>query len=128
MRHRPEKSGDSRMICHWPLPRPFAFLATAPQARIAAAVSLVAVIASSEASFAAGDAAHGEKLYQMCKGCHVPGKNTVGPMHDGVYGSKAGAIAGYTYSPALKNSGIVWNDETLDTWLTNPQAFIPGSK
>jgi cytochrome c len=60
--------------------------------------------------------------------CHSPDKNGVGPRHNGVFGSKAGSVAGYDYSDALKNSGLVWNSETLDPWLANPQAFVPGAK
>ena len=43
-------------------------------------------------------------------------------MHHGVFGRKAGAVAGYQYSAALKGSGLVWDDGTLDKWLTDPQA------
>lgn len=76
----------------------------------------------------AGDADHGEKLYEACQDCHSLDKNEVGPRHRGVFGRVAGSLADYHYSTALKNSGIVWNDETLDKWLTNPQAFVPGAK
>jgi cytochrome c len=93
-----------------------------------AALSVIATVCIPPTGWAAGDAVRGEKLYQGCKACHVPGKNTIGPMHDGVYGSKAGAMNGYDYSLALKTSGVVWDDDALDRWLANPQAFIPGSK
>jgi cytochrome c len=49
-------------------------------------------------------------------------------MHRGVFGRKAGAVADYSYSAALKGSGITWNDKTLDKWLADPQAFVPGTK
>lgn len=54
--------------------------------------------------------------------------NDVGPKHRGVFGRKAGSVPDYSYSPALKNSGITWTDNTLDQWLTNPQKLVPGSK
>lgn len=54
--------------------------------------------------------------------------NDVGPKHRGVFGRKAGSVPDYSYSAALKNSGITWTDNTLDQWLTNPQKFVPGSK
>jgi cytochrome c len=49
-------------------------------------------------------------------------------MHRGVFGRRAGSLPDYTYSQALKGAGLVWNDETLDRWLSNPQAFLPGQK
>ena len=49
-------------------------------------------------------------------------------MHRGVVGRKAGSLPDYIYSKALKGAGFVWNDDTLDRWLTNPQAFVPGQK
>jgi len=41
---------------------------------------------------------------------------------------KAGTATGFNYSRAVKLSGIVWTTDNLDTWLSNPQAFIPGTK
>jgi len=76
-----------------------------------------------------GDAAHGQEIYESrCIACHSPDTNRVGPMHRGVFGRKAGSLPDYTYSKALKGTDFVWNDETLNKWLTNPQAFVPGQK
>jgi cytochrome c len=90
-------------------------------------VTMAAVLVASSAQ-AAGDAARGEILYQGCQDCHSIDKNDVGPMHRGVVGRAAGTVPGYSYSPALKNANIVWTEANLDRWLTNPQAFIPGTK
>ena len=80
-------------------------------------------------AYADGNAAHGQQIYESrCIACHSPDANRVGPMHRGVFGRKAGSLPGYTYSKALKATDFVWNDETLDKWLTNPQAFVPGQK
>jgi cytochrome c len=54
--------------------------------------------------------------------------NRAGPAHRGVYGRKAGLAPGFDYSPAVKNSKVVWNEKTLDKWLADPEAFIPGQK
>ena len=75
-----------------------------------------------------GDAAHGRVLYQACMACHSLDEDDVGPRHRGVLGRRAGSVDGYAYSPALRSSGVVWDVSTLDRWLTNPQAFIPGVK
>ncbi|MBI3452585.1 MAG: cytochrome c family protein [Rhodospirillales bacterium] len=80
-------------------------------------------------AFAAGDAERGAQLYESrCTGCHSLDANRVGPMHRGVYGRKAGTVAGFSYSPAVKNSTIVWDEATLDRWLANPQELIPGQR
>jgi len=90
-----------------------------------AALSLAA-----QAFFAhAGDAARGRQLYESrCIGCHSIEENRTGPAHKGVVGRKAGAVKGFDYSPALKSSRVIWNEKTLDRWLTNPEGLIPGQK
>jgi cytochrome c len=78
---------------------------------------------------AAGNTKHGQELYESrCGGCHSIDQNRVGPAHQGVFGRKAGSASDYSYSVAVKNSDIVWNETTLDAWLTNPEALIPGQK
>ena len=81
------------------------------------------------AANAAGDPVKGEKLYQSrCGGCHSIEADRVGPRHRGVVGRKAGGIAGYDYSKALKKAGFVWTPEKLDRWLADPQKLVPGQK
>ncbi len=75
-----------------------------------------------------GNADHGKTLYNACLACHAIDKNDIGPMHRGVFGRTAGSVPDYSYSPALKASGIVWTEGNLDKWLTSPQGFVPGSK
>jgi cytochrome c len=75
-----------------------------------------------------GDAARGKTLYQACQACHSVEDNDLGPRHRGVVGRHAGSVADYNYSPALKSSGITWDPRTLDRWLTNPSALVPGTK
>jgi len=75
-----------------------------------------------------GDPIRGKTLYQGCTGCHSVDDNDLGPRHRGVVGRRAGSIQDYSYSPALKNSGLTWDEATLDRWLTNPSALVPGTK
>jgi cytochrome c len=75
-----------------------------------------------------GDPAHGKTLYQACQACHSIDDNDLGPRHRGVVGRRAGSVADYNYSPALKNSGLTWDPTTLDRWLSNPSALVPGTK
>ncbi len=78
---------------------------------------------------AEGDAAHGQEIYESrCIACHSVEANRVGPRHRGVFGRPAGSLSDYTYSKALKAARFTWDAETLDRWLTNPQAFVPGQK
>ena len=76
-----------------------------------------------------GDAVAGEKVFGQCKTCHVAekGVNRVGPSLWGVVGRTAGSIAGFKYSPANKNSGLVWTDTQLFTYLEAPQKVVPGT-
>ena len=92
------------------------------------AIAMMAATIAGGAARAAGDATHGEEIYQACQDCHSLDTNDVGPKHRGVFGRKAGSVPDYSYSPALKNSNIVWTADNLDKWLTDPQKFVPGSK
>ena len=101
--------------------------------KYAAALMLAAAISAPLAKTAwagglTGDAARGETLYEACQDCHSLDKNDVGPRHRGVFGRKAASLPDYDYSDALKSANIVWNEETLDKWLTDPQAVAPGAK
>lgn len=76
-----------------------------------------------------GDPRRGTTLYETrCSACHSIAANRIGPMHRGVVGRKAGSVMGFDYSPALKRARIVWNVPSLDRWLTNPPAMVPGTR
>ncbi len=90
--------------------------------------ALAVMLLGSNAGHAAGDAARGEVLYKGCRDCHSIETNDVGPMHKDVVGRTAGTVPGYDYSPALKDSKIVWTEDNLDRWLTNPEGLVPGTK
>ena len=82
-------------------------------------------------AWAAGDAAAGQALFkQKCSICHSPveGQNKIGPSLFGVVGRKAGTLATYTYSDAMKNANRTWDADTLSAYLTNPRQNIPGVK
>jgi cytochrome c len=92
-------------------------------------ILLAAMFASIAAAPAlAQDAAKGKMVFEArCTGCHSLETNRVGPALGTVFGRKAGTNPGFSYSPALKSAGHVWDAESLDKWLTNPQAFVPGA-
>ena len=92
---------------------------------------IVAAICLIPFSVQAQDIAAGEKVFLKCKVCHQVGegaKNGVGPVLNGIVGRKAGSIEGYNYTPANKNSGLTWDEATLNDYLKNPKAKIPGTK
>jgi cytochrome c len=98
------------------------------RAASAMAIAVVLALGHSTPSFSAGDPDHGAKVYRQCMICHSLDKNGIGPSHRDVFGRTAGSVPDYSYSAALKGSNIVWNETTLDHWLTNPQALVPGTK
>jgi len=75
-----------------------------------------------------GDVAHGKELYTQCQACHKLTENFTGPMHCGVIGRPAGTVAGFDYSEAMKASGITWDAQKLDEFLTSPIAYVSGTK
>lgn len=77
----------------------------------------------------AGDAARGEQLYlARCGACHSLDDNGPGPRHRGLLGRRAGTQPGFEYSAALRASGLTWTARTLDRWLADPNALVPGNK
>jgi cytochrome c len=96
--------------------------------RVTAALLTTLLLAGS--AHADGDAARGEVRFQDCAACHKldAGANTIGPSLHGIFGRKAGELADFRYSPAMKRSGIVWTPETLDQFITDPQAMVPGNR
>ena len=93
------------------------------------AAFVVAVGLSSNAM--AGDAALGEKVFKKCKACHVVDKekHKTGPHLVNIIGRTAGSAEGYKkYSKAMKNSGIVWDEETLDGYLEKPKKYLKGTR
>lgn len=99
--------------------------------KFACLAATATLVASASGAFAA-DIAVGETIYnQKCKVCHYIGegaKNFVGPELNGLIGRKTGAVEGYSYSEANKNSGLTWDEATLNEYLVNPKAKIPGTK
>jgi len=75
-------------------------------------------------------AAAAPEAFAVCSACHSvnKGENGIGPSLAGIYGTKAGIVEGFDFSPQLVKSGITWDDASLDKWLENPQAMVPGTK
>ena len=96
------------------------------------AIAVLATIASlSPASAQLGDAARGRQNLRACEPCHSlePDRNMTGPSLANLWGRKAGGLSSFErYSEALKASGIIWDDRSLDGWLTDPDRMVPGNE
>ena len=100
-----------------------------PRALLATLVFLAAFPFCGSAH-AAGDAAAGKAVFaNQCATCHTieAGKNGFGPSLAGVFDRKAGSLAGYNYSPAMAQSGLSWDEKTLDVFLTASTKEVPGT-
>ena len=117
------KSGDmpplQYLVLHWD--------AKLSKADVQALSALGQGSGGSESALAGpGDPIRGKAVFQKrCTGCHALEADREGPRLSGVYGRKAGNIAGFAYSKGLKNSGITWTDATLEKWLSDPDLMIP---
>lgn len=96
---------------------------------LTAAAMLAAAGVTPSGTAQAGDAARGRELYAQCQACHsLDGENGVGPTLKGVMGRRAGAIAEFRYSPAMRRASVVWDAGSLDGFLADPQAVVRGNR
>jgi cytochrome c len=99
----------------------------ASAARAGSAIWAAVALAAATPAQAGGDVERGRLAYEArCGGCHSVQADRAGPRHAGLFGRLAGSVPGFAYSPALKSSRVVWNAETIERWLRNPEALIPG--
>lgn len=99
-----------------------ALLASASLAQAAAAPAGAAAGRTPEARIKAGEA-----IYARCLACHALAYDRTGPRHCGLFGRKAGSVPDFDYSPAMKQSTIVWDEKTLAHFLANPTRAVPGT-
>jgi cytochrome c len=95
-----------------------------------AVAALIFAVAPSRANAEPRNARNGERMFRACIACHSlePNRNMTGPSLSELWNRKSGSLPSFPrYSPALKSAGIIWNDDTLDDWIKDPQHFIPGN-
>ena len=94
------------------------------------ALALAGLVFAGAAS-AAPDAAalkRGEDVYARCAACHAIDANRTGPQHCGLFGRRAGTAPGFDgYSKAMRASGIVWDEHSLNVFLQDPIKAVPGT-
>lgn len=82
-------------------------------------------------STAAGDVVAGKAAFAKCASCHQVGlsaRGGFGPQLNGLLGRRAAATTDYRYSPAMKNSKIVWTEANLRAFLKDPDDVVPGTR
>lgn len=90
-----------------------------------------AALAELPAAYQTADLDNGQARFALCKSCHTAiegGGDMTGPNLFAVFGRKAGTKAGFAYSDAMKSSGITWDADKLNIWITKPSALVPGTK
>ena len=92
------------------------------------ALVLAACAVGRAAAAADGDPVRGAGIYQRCQACHSLDRNRSGPKHCGLFGRKAGSVAGYRYSKAMREAGFTWDAASLDRFLANPMVALPGTR
>ena len=98
---------------------------------VIAVAALLQFLFGPSIAFSEGNTARGQRVFGVCAACHSlqPDENMTGPSLAGVWNRKAGSLDSFSrYSPALKSANIVWNDKTLDDWVTDPQHLVPGNE
>lgn len=96
-------------------------------------IAAAAVIAVAGPAFAqSGEASRGQRVFNtQCRTCHTVekgGAQPVGPNLNGLFGRKAGTLAGFEFSDPMKASGIVWDEATLAEYVRDPKAKVPAGK
>ncbi|MDE2595288.1 MAG: cytochrome c family protein [Sphingomonadales bacterium] len=116
--------------CGSPADKPAGDAASEAPAMAASGDAAPAAAAAATSEAAVADAGGKPAIFTQCAACHSTekGKNMVGPSLAGVFGRKAGTVEGYAYSDANKNSGLTWDEATLDEYLTAPMKKVPGTK
>ena len=105
--------------------------ASAPAAAAPSPGQAKALLAELPAPYNTGDIENGQTKFAVCSSCHTlsaGGSNMTGPNLHGVFARKGGSEAGYTYTDAMKAAAPAWDAATLDKWIENPRAMVPGTK
>ncbi|WP_442678673.1 c-type cytochrome [Sphingomonas sp. ASY06-1R] len=98
---------------------------------LTAGIGLATLSGAAAAAPPKADAVHGQQVFARCAACHVIGSTPgtrMGPSLNGVFDRKAGTLAGYTYSAAMKKFGLKWDAPTLARFLQAPMKVVPGTK
>ena len=90
-----------------------------------------ALLATLPARYQGADLYNGQAKFALCRSCHTATRGapaTIGPNLWGVFGRRAGRSRGFAYSSGLKALNVTWDADTIDAWIANPRAMVPGTK
>jgi cytochrome c len=93
-----------------------------------AAFGAILLLALSASSAAAADAEHGKTLFQTCAACHTDRPDALGPSLKGVVGRKSAALEDFRYSNPMKRANLLWDDDNLRAYISDPQAKVKGNR
>jgi cytochrome c len=99
--------------------------------KLQATIALMTIVLASPVPAQHSNASRGQRDFRVCAPCHSlePDRNMTGPSLAGLWGRKAGSLQSFErYSDALKSSGIIWDDRSLDGWLTDPAGMVPDNE
>ena len=96
--------------------------------RISTADTAALLLLLSAVPLAAADAEHGKVLYQACAACHTERPDALGPSLKGVFGRKSAALEDFRYSNPMKRANLVWDEENLRAYISDPQARVKGNR
>jgi cytochrome c len=97
---------------------------------VLAVAALATISFGAFVAFSDGNSARGQRIFGACAAHSLqPDQNMTGPSLADLWGRKAGNLPSFNrYSPALKSANVIWNDKTLNDWITDPQHFVPGNQ
>jgi cytochrome c len=94
--------------------------------RSIAGACLLLALALSQA--VAADAGHGKVLFAPCAACHADRPDALGPSLKGVFGRQSASLPDFRYSNPMKRANLVWNEDNLRAYITDPQAKVKGNR
>jgi cytochrome c len=89
------------------------------------------LLADLPAAYQSADLDNGQAKFAICKTCHNTAQGAgamTGPDLYGIFGRKAGSEPGFAYSDGMKSLGVTWDAASLDKWISDPRAMLPGTK
>jgi cytochrome c len=93
-----------------------------------ATIGAALLLALSAGTAAAADAEHGKALFQTCAACHTDRPDALGPSLKGVVGRKSAALDDFRYSNPMKRANLVWDEDNLRAYISDPQAKVKGNR
>jgi cytochrome c2 len=94
--------------------------------RLGTAAALCLMVAAGAA--AAADAGHGKVLFETCAACHTDRPDALGPSLKGVVGRQSAMLEDFRYSNPMKRANLVWDEDNLRAYISDPQAKVKGNR